>query len=562
MTATALDSSVTLDEVFTVVATKRVPLAPELAGYLVLELAEHADPSGGDIDPKSVFVGEEGTVALVKPKREGACGDPEASIRAALARLLDASGSQTPALAVASKRKSGSGLVALAEELEAALIPVNRSAARRALARLAREVKRVTLGVGRAALQSSSDAGPSSRRSSAAFYTPAPPSVGVPPTAAEAEPPTARTAVPDEVLRQATPQPPASAEPGEAPTAQVESEKEPPTVEFRPSDVSPSQADVDALIATFAVSEGGESRHTNELKAIAGLEPTPPPPPGRAERPPTLAAAQGRTARVDPRQLPTQPTKLRQRASLPSVPSAKSGRATRTTAVFVLLAVVALAAGPFAVWRLRPSAAVSPTQERPEPIAPLAAAAPATCRGTLIVSDVPARAEVLIRQGQAPVDVERMPVGSRLEFVATAEGFSPKRVIVPAEAVWDATPEGKPRLETAVQLDKSHVRPGMNDPWPASEPGSSAGGKGAPGTVHVVATPRGAEIWLLAGLGPEARVDLVSCNEDLDVLLAGPGTYRKRLHVVPSDFVLESPSSQTPTSPGSRSSPVARVSGK
>jgi len=46
MSAGALDASVTLDEVFTVVVQKRVPLAPELAGYLVLEIAEHADPPG------------------------------------------------------------------------------------------------------------------------------------------------------------------------------------------------------------------------------------------------------------------------------------------------------------------------------------------------------------------------------------------------------------------------------------------------------------------------------------------------------------------------------------
>jgi len=91
MSGGALDSSVTLDEVFAVVVNKRVPLAPELAGYLVLEIAERADPSGGDVDPRSVFVGEEGTVALVKPKREGATGDAEASIRSALARLLEAS---------------------------------------------------------------------------------------------------------------------------------------------------------------------------------------------------------------------------------------------------------------------------------------------------------------------------------------------------------------------------------------------------------------------------------------------------------------------------------------
>ena len=130
-----------------------------------------------------------------------------------LTRLLDASGSQTPALAAAGKRRSGAGLPALAEELETALIPVNRAAGRRALARLAREVRRVTLGVGRNALPSSSDAVPSSRRAS----------LRVVPLARagrrsrrrrarpshtfsrEEDPTTARGQIPDELLQKATP---------------------------------------------------------------------------------------------------------------------------------------------------------------------------------------------------------------------------------------------------------------------------------------------------------------------------------------------------------------------
>ena len=36
----ALESSVTLEDVFAVVEGKRVPLAPELAGYLTLEVAD------------------------------------------------------------------------------------------------------------------------------------------------------------------------------------------------------------------------------------------------------------------------------------------------------------------------------------------------------------------------------------------------------------------------------------------------------------------------------------------------------------------------------------------
>ena len=73
------------------------------------------------------------------------------------------------------------------------------------------------------------------------------------------------------------------------------------------------------------------------------------------------------------------------------------------------------------------------------------------CVGSLIVTNVPPHAEVLLREGQAPVDVEKMPVGARLEFVATAEGYAPKRVVVPAGATWDHCADGKPRFETAVQ---------------------------------------------------------------------------------------------------------------
>src|ERR1700733_4875824 len=146
--ASPLESAITLDDVFAMVVGKRVPLAPELAGYLSLEIAEKADPLGGDIDLKAIYIADEGTVALVR-RKDAADGDAEQSIRGALGQLLDASGSSTPALSSVARRARVGSLRSLMEELEAALIPVNRAAGRRALARLAREVKRVTMGVGR-----------------------------------------------------------------------------------------------------------------------------------------------------------------------------------------------------------------------------------------------------------------------------------------------------------------------------------------------------------------------------------------------------------------------------
>jgi len=539
----ALGSSVTLEEIFAVVGAKRVPLAPELAGYLVLEIAEHADPSGGDVDPRSVFVGEEGTVALVRPRREAASGDAEGSIRATLARLLETSGSQTPALAATARRASHAGLQALSEEIEAALIPVNRAAGRRALARLAREVKRVTLGVGRNALSSSADAPPPTRRSSPSHGDVQPAAARratSPPASAtftrEEEPTTARGLVPEEVLRKATP-----ADWSEMPTTQFEPTSRMP---------SPSQADVDSLIEDFGVSGGAELHHARELKAVAGLEPTPPPAgaddPGPPEDPAAGAASNGDGVESilsgsdaperRARQLPTQPSQLRKsRSPLPSLPRASTGRA----GTIVILAVLAVAGGAYGVSQLRPgSVGERALGKSAAPAVPRSPEPPVLCRGTLVVTDVPAHAEVLVRKGQAPVDVEKMPVGARLEFVATAEGYTPRRVVVPAGASWDPGADAKPRFEAAVQLEKSKAK-GTNDPWPPGEPGSEVGGQGPPGTVHVVATPRGAEVWMLAGIGPEVRIEQLRCDQDIDLLVAGPTTLRKRIHVATSDFVLD-----------------------
>jgi hypothetical protein len=111
-----------------------------------------------------------------------------------------------------------------------------------------------------------------------------------------------------------------------------------------------------------------------------------------------------------------------------------------------------------------------------------------------------------------------------------------------------------------VQLDKSIAKAGANDPWPPAEQGTEVGGQGPPGTIHVVATPRGAEVWMVAGMGPEARVEQLRCDRDVDVLLAGPGPYRKRLRVAGGDFAVDA-SDPTPA-PGKASTRIARLSAK
>lgn len=538
-----LEASVTLEDVFAVVGTKRVPLAPELAGYLALEIAETSAAREGSVDPKQIWVGEEGTVAVMRSK--GEAGDAEAAIRALLGRLLDAGGSVTMALAAVAKKKPGAGLPSLVEELEAALIPVNRAAGRRALARLAREVKRVTMGVGRNAIRSGTN--------EAVATKPAPAPASFEP---EEVPTTHRREIPEAVLAEGRR------------SEQVDkgriSQSELPTVgitaqQLEAATVKSSRDSVDSLLDKFEVSERREDKAlSKELKEIAGLDPTPPPPGTDPDdggvdallgattgKVPTLARSRPvrppQRSYSDDRQLPTGPSIARR-----SVADIKPRKKGNLLFWFVVVLFV-LTASAVVLWMLKPGFFTGRTPEKiaeerrlaeqreKERLA--AMQAQPACKASVIVSGAPDGAEILVRVGNAPTDIERMPVGPRLEIVATLDGYGPRRAVVPAGAPWEKGPDGKPRFEVAVQLDKSK-KPGA-DPWPQVEPGSEVGGKGDPGTVHVVSTPRGAEIWVVAGSGPESRIDeLVRCDADAEILVAGPypSTYRKRLSVKSADF--------------------------
>jgi hypothetical protein len=177
------------------------------------------------------------------------------------------------------------------------------------------------------------------------------------------------------------------------------------------------------------------------------------------------------------------------------------------------------------------------------------------------VSDVPARAEVLLRRGQAPLQLDAMPVGTRLEFVATAEGYVPARVVVAPGATWSPAASGTPTLDVAAHLEKSTAKGGDEPPWPAADPGSAVGGQGPAGTLRLSSAPAGAEIWMLAGMGPEVTIDRLACEQDYDVLVAGPGTARKRIHVAASDLA---PAPADPGAPpgGRVLARIARVSAK
>lgn len=616
----SLENSVTLEDVLAVVAAKRVPLAAELAGYLALEMAEGVGTVAGALEAPNVYVSDEGTVALVRARKDG---DPEESIRTLLGRLLEAGGTQTPSLGAAAKKAAGNGSVGLARELEAALIPVNRAAGRRALARLAREVKRVTHGVGRNASIPPAERGsrasiPDGRRASAPSFPddegpttakrnvdaevlaegrrsepPASESVLQRPISAEL--PTMELSGTDAKRLRALPE--ASRDSSRPPDPNNLTRPAPPPVKERsvpPPDVDELHAvdedapkdEVDALLSTFGVSGQKEDKGlARELKAMVGVEPTPPPiglafegpredhdagsvdellslsksvpPPATAQKSVRSARAEpagnrAPPARAKPPSTDDEPTPIPRSArpsyeddrSLPTAPSQRRKvKAPRKLSVVDVVLGLALAilvgAGGYLLFvrGIRPIASTTPSSSTTPPArsseVPVGKRA---CKASLTVENAPEKAEILLRVGQAPVEIDRMPVGTRLEFVATADAHAPKRAVVPAGSSWERGPDGKPRYELAVQLDASRAKGGL-DAWPPAEPGSSAGGEGAPGTVRIVSSPKGAEVWILVGLGPEALIERLPCTGDTQVLVAGSSAFRKRLVVREADFV-------------------------
>jgi hypothetical protein len=133
--------SVTLSEVKRAAKAHRAPLAGESVGYLVLAIADQVLSAPRLVEASDIQLTEDGGLRVLSG-RASSDTDAELGLRRALDALLLVASSGSSALTRASRRTSPTGLSALVRELEAALIPVNRAAARRALARLHRETAR------------------------------------------------------------------------------------------------------------------------------------------------------------------------------------------------------------------------------------------------------------------------------------------------------------------------------------------------------------------------------------------------------------------------------------
>jgi hypothetical protein len=133
--------TVSLVEIFAAARAHVAPLAAESAGYLLLAVADHVALAPRVVEAGEVELSSDGSVRLGRGASTPSAS-AEGSVRHLLARALEVSSGVGPGLRRAADRRQDVGLSGLVRELEVALIPVNRAAAKRALSRLHRETER------------------------------------------------------------------------------------------------------------------------------------------------------------------------------------------------------------------------------------------------------------------------------------------------------------------------------------------------------------------------------------------------------------------------------------
>ncbi|HVU01106.1 MAG TPA: hypothetical protein VHE30_05115 [Polyangiaceae bacterium] len=133
--------SVTIEDVLNAVRAHAASVTGETAGYLVLGVADRLAGSPGRFAAAVAHLAEDGSVSMADVA-DGTPDELESDLRALLGAFLGCSRGATPALLRIARTAEPRGLGHLVAELEAALIPVNRSAGRRALSRVHRDTAR------------------------------------------------------------------------------------------------------------------------------------------------------------------------------------------------------------------------------------------------------------------------------------------------------------------------------------------------------------------------------------------------------------------------------------
>ncbi|MET0386352.1 MAG: hypothetical protein ABW321_10360 [Polyangiales bacterium] len=159
-----------------------------------------------------------------------------------------------------------------------------------------------------------------------------------------------------------------------------------------------------------------------------------------------------------------------------------------------------------------------------------------TSYGDLLIDSRPVPAQVFLLIGRGPVVASDLPLGVAHELVALADGHAPARALVPADAAWDDV-DGQPRYELAIQ-----AKPLLPGAPPTAALGASLMPRdpGTPntrlGSVRVVTTPRGANVYQLIGFTPGVRLSNLRLDRGYELLVYSEGRRPVTRRITANDF--------------------------
>jgi len=511
----------------------------EIGAFVALEACEGLLNESVKLEPDDVRVTLEGSVVVADSAASAEPDEAARSLVSVLARLLVAAGPGVPPYLLQLVKDSTTGqtqqgLRDLHDAIEASLIPINRGASRRVLARLVRESDR----------------------------PPAPEASQVDPHELDAEldellrdpslrtqddPVTERIRIPRSVRDEGEAGGDARTDGDSAAEAHIDTDTgaeslksfpppvpdaQPETVPVPPSE--PARRGASAPIpnlrspAAAAIAERPRQIPEPITATIRKWQPEPEDEPARASAPASIPASA--PARVSApasesapamQSIPPQ-TQPYDRASLSQKPSKRRG------GWGIWLIVAGLGLGAYALHATGTLDAVL-TPAPPPPTASVG--------GMIDVTVTPPDAQIFLFIGRGPAVAESVAVGAAHEFIVFDEGLLPSRASVRKGATWATTDDG-PLYELAVQAQPVSAAAGPGESTdlgaPQTEPAASS--SGGAGTIRVITNPPGAKVYRFVGVGPAAQIPAASIHEGQEVLVYRPGHETRRAVIGPSDW--------------------------
>jgi hypothetical protein len=513
----------------------------EIGAFVALEACEGLLQQSVKLAADDVRVTLDGSVVVAGSAERAEPDEAARSLLSVLARLLVAAGPGVPPYLLQLVHESETGqnprdLRHLHDAIEASLIPINRGASRRVLARLVRESDRPpapevpqvdpheldaeldellrdpasrTLEPAQARLPSPEEEGPITERirmprdtdtDTGADTDPDPQleTVRVP----SSEPALKSASVPVPDLK-----PPPVAVPAAAPVIQEQPPQpgpEPITATIRKWPAPETGAASVAAPASAPVTESAIPLET-ATESVFGT--------GSVTHAESVPSPQPVTPSMPA------PVPAYDRQSLPErLPKRRGGMG-------VLLFAAALGIGAYTLF------ATGTLDALLRPAAPTSALVPS---GVIDVAVAPADAQIFIFVGRGPAVASGLPVKGAHEFIVFDRGLRPSRAVVDEGATWTTTENGS-LYELAMQATAAATPAEALDLGsPRTTPVSTVAGDA--GTIRIITNPQGAKVYRFVGVGPTVQIPAASIHEGQEILVYHPEHEARRAVIGPSDW--------------------------